>query len=57
MKEKNPKEEKLIRPTVAFSAEENKLIDYYCIDFDINKGEFLRRAALYCITNKIDLRK
>lgn len=49
--------DKTIRPTVAFSSEENKLIEHYCVDLDVNKGEFIKMAALYCVEKEIDPRK
>ena len=52
MKTEKPKEAK--RPTVRLDTEEHKLIAHYCIDIDMNMGDFLRQAALYCAKNKIN---
>jgi hypothetical protein len=56
MKNKKENNQKVVRPTVAFLENENKMIEHYCIDLDITKGEFLKQAALHCVKNKIDPR-
>ena len=43
----------LKRPTVTLSLDEHKKIAKFCIDNDIKIGEFLRRAGIYCATNRI----
>jgi len=42
------------RPTVQLSPEEHRKIFHYCIDHDIKIGDFLKKAAMYCLKNKID---
>lgn len=43
----------LKRPTVTLSLDEHKKIAKFCIENDIKIGEFLRRAGIYCATNRI----
>jgi len=40
-------------PNVKLSPEEHKIIAKFCIENDIKIGEFLRRAGIYCATNRI----
>ena len=43
----------LKRPNVKLTIDEHKMIAKFCIDNDIKIGEFLRRAGIYCVSNKI----
>ena len=52
MQHTKPNEAK--RPTVKLEPDEHKLVAHYCIDIDMSIGDFLRKAALYCVKNKID---
>ena len=42
------------RPTVQLSPEEHRKISHYCIDQGIKIGDFLKKAALYCLKHKIN---
>jgi len=44
-----------LRPFLLLSPDEDKAISHTAIDADLTKNEWLRRAALYCLKNKIDL--
>ncbi|MBN1532104.1 MAG: hypothetical protein JXA20_05535 [Spirochaetes bacterium] len=46
-----------IRPLVEFSEEEHWEIETERVRQRIDKGEYLRRAVLYCVRNKVDLQK
>ena len=53
---KNEKEKQfagLKRPTVVLTKEEHKRIAHFCIENDIKIGEFLKKAALYCVKKNI----
>ena len=41
------------RPNVTLSLNEHKMIAKFCIDNDIKIGDFLRRAGVYCVSNRI----
>lgn len=43
-----------VRPTITLTEEENKLIEHFRIDMGMSKGEFIKKAALYCVKNKIN---
>ena len=43
----------LKRPTVPLTIDEHKMIARFCIDNDMKIGDFLRKAANYCVENKI----
>ena len=44
-----------IRPFLLLAPDEDKKISHCAIDAEITKSEWLRRAALYCVENEIDL--
>jgi len=46
-----------VRPFVLLTPDEDKLISHAAIDAGLNKSEYLRKAAVYCAQNKIDLSK
>jgi hypothetical protein len=46
-----------LRPFVLLAPEEDKIVGHAAIDADLNKSEYIRKAALYCAANKIDLSK
>ena len=52
---KTDKYKEVKRPTVTLAPDEHKLIAHYCIDLDINIGDFMRQAALYCVKHKVKL--
>ena len=54
MKDKKKMFETSIRPTVVLTEEENKMIEHYRIDLGMKKGEFIKKAALHCVKNKIN---
>jgi len=43
----------LKRPNIPLTVDEHKMIARFCIDNDMKIGDFLRRAANYCVENKI----
>lgn len=43
------------RPTVQLTPEEHRNISHYCIDKNIKIGDFMRKAALYCMKHNINL--
>jgi hypothetical protein len=44
-----------LRPFVLLTPEEDKAIAHASIDAELTKSEWLRRAALYCLKNEVDL--
>ncbi len=48
-------EEIIRRPTVGFTDEEHKRLKVYCVMNDISLQEFIRKAALYCLDEKIEI--
>ena len=41
------------RPNVIFTEQEHKALAHFCIDKGINRGEFIRLAALHCMAEDI----
>jgi hypothetical protein len=54
MTEKKNQFSEVKRPTVQLSQEDHRKISHYCIDNGIKIGDFLRKAALYCLKHKIN---
>jgi hypothetical protein len=46
-----------VRPYVTFEPGEYKEISRLALEFDMEKGEFIRSAVMYVVKNKIDPRK
>lgn len=44
-----------LRPFILLTPEEDKAIAHQAIDAELTKSEWLRRAALYCLKNEVDL--
>lgn len=42
------------RPTVQLTPEEHRKISHYCIDKGIKIGDFLKKAAIYCLKHNIN---
>lgn len=46
-----------VRPYVVFEPDEYKQVSRLALEQDLDKGEFIRRAVLYVVSQKIDLSK
>jgi hypothetical protein len=55
MEEKKNQYGGMKRPTVQLTPEEHRSISHYCIDKGIKIGDFLKRAAFYCMQHNINL--
>ena len=56
MKESD-KTERTVRPFVKFTPDEYRLVSIKAAEQSLEKGEYLRKAVLYCVKNGIDLTK
>ena len=43
------------RPTVAFTAAEHKSIKLHCVENDITIQDFIRKSAVYCLNERVEL--